>query len=610
MLHLTPGPRVLNVIALICAFAASAVFANDLALNADSLAAEAAPVIATQPLSQTVKAGSAVTLFVVTRESDLAYQWKKDGFAIAAATRDSFEIASAQRGDSGNYTVDITNPSATTTSSTATLEVSPVSAASVAFQGRLFTAPRFVPEPGAVITAPIADGFARGATGGGNITPVIVTTAAEFKTQAESSAPAVITVSGTIDLRALPGVSIKSDKTIQGQNAAASIDGQLFIGPGVSNVIIRGLNLTYPTVPEDGAEISPPSLADFDALWSSPGGTLAALAGTGGTPLIISGASRIYVTHCSFFDAEGYLATVTGGADNVTFSWCEFYYQPGQPRLRLGMLIGAPSGETKPLHITLHHNWWSDLIEQRMPVTTYGHIHQYSNYFKPAPSTPNVAGTEARASSQLLSERNLYHSIASPLTKSSGGLIRTLGNTYTATTGTAPDTGSDNVFVPPYSYATLNNTGLPSAIATYAGNTAGALSASIQFGSMSIAETLFSIPVGGTFTLQASLTNIAGATYQWRLDNTPIPGATAASYTVSNAQLTNNGTYTATITLMDGDTIVSSPKTIALSVPFIAGENPPASNSGTGGGGGGGSPSVWFLIALTILAAHRIHSRK
>lgn len=612
MLSPISGLRVFKSLAFICAFAASVAVANDSETQATPVAAESTSEIVTQPQSQTVDAGSAVTLFVVTDASAPAYQWKKDGFAIAGATQASFTIHSTQPSDRGNYTVDITTPAGTITSNTALLEVSAVRVASVGGQLRRDPSiPSYVPPPGTLVTTPVADGFATGTTGGGNAPTMFVTNAAEFKTLAESPSTEVILISGTISLRSLPAtVSIKSNKTIMGLDASATIDGPLFLGPNTNNVIIHGINLTFPTVLEDGAEISPPSLPDFDAAWNSPGGTSAAFAGTGGTPLIIAGASQIYVTHCSFFDAEGYLATVTGGADKVTFSWCEFYYQPGQPRLRLGMLIGAPSGETKPLRVTLHHNWWSDLIGRRMPVTTYGHVHQYSNYFKPASSTPNVTGSEARASSQILSERNLYQGIASPLIKTNGGLIRVLNNTYTATTGTTADPGSDNVFVPSYSYVTLSNASLPSAIQTYSGNTSGASSPSLQPASMSINGPYGSIGVGTAITLNASITNITGATYQWRLNNTPIQGAITSSYTLVNAQTTHAGDYTATITLANGDTIVSSPFAVTVLAPYTPPETPANPASSSNSGGGGGSHSGWFLSALSLLIALRHRSRK
>lgn len=79
-----------------------------------------APSITTQPqATQTVAVGSSVSFTVVaTGTPTLAYQWKKGGNAISGATLATYTIASAVAGDSGTYTVTVSNgvaPDATST---------------------------------------------------------------------------------------------------------------------------------------------------------------------------------------------------------------------------------------------------------------------------------------------------------------------------------------------------------------------------------------------------------------------------------------------------------------------------------------------------------------
>lgn len=82
------------------------------------------PAITTQPVSQTVAAGSGVTFSVVaTGTAPLSYQWAKDGTAIANATSSSYAIASAAAGDAGSYTVTVSNPAGSVASNAATLTV-------------------------------------------------------------------------------------------------------------------------------------------------------------------------------------------------------------------------------------------------------------------------------------------------------------------------------------------------------------------------------------------------------------------------------------------------------------------------------------------------------
>lgn len=89
-----------------------------------SPAANIAPVITTQPVSQTVNAGGAVVFNAVASGSPTpTYQWRKDGVDINGATSASYAIASATPGDEGAYTVAVSNSLGTVTSQIAALTV-------------------------------------------------------------------------------------------------------------------------------------------------------------------------------------------------------------------------------------------------------------------------------------------------------------------------------------------------------------------------------------------------------------------------------------------------------------------------------------------------------
>ena len=86
--------------------------------------AATAPSISTQPLSQTVRAGSRATLSAtVTGSPDPAYQWRRNGAAIAGATNATLLLASVTAGDAGDYTLVASNSAGSVTSATATLSV-------------------------------------------------------------------------------------------------------------------------------------------------------------------------------------------------------------------------------------------------------------------------------------------------------------------------------------------------------------------------------------------------------------------------------------------------------------------------------------------------------
>lgn len=85
---------------------------------------DGSPAIVTQPTSRSVAVG-ATTTFTVTATSTtpLSYQWKKNGVAIAGATGTSLNLANVQTADEGNYSVTLSNATASVTSSNASLTV-------------------------------------------------------------------------------------------------------------------------------------------------------------------------------------------------------------------------------------------------------------------------------------------------------------------------------------------------------------------------------------------------------------------------------------------------------------------------------------------------------
>ena len=82
----------------------------------------AAPVITTQPVSQTAQAGATVT-FKVTATGAPTYQWRRNGAAISGATSASYTITGVTAAAAGTYTVVATNAAGSVTSTGAVLTV-------------------------------------------------------------------------------------------------------------------------------------------------------------------------------------------------------------------------------------------------------------------------------------------------------------------------------------------------------------------------------------------------------------------------------------------------------------------------------------------------------
>lgn len=87
---------------------------------------DTAPIIATQPASQSVFLGQSVTFSVGITSGGIlpSYQWRKDGISISGATGATLTIGSALLVNAGNYSVIVTNGAGSSASNAATLAVS------------------------------------------------------------------------------------------------------------------------------------------------------------------------------------------------------------------------------------------------------------------------------------------------------------------------------------------------------------------------------------------------------------------------------------------------------------------------------------------------------
>ena len=394
-------------------------------------------------------------------------------------------------------------------------------------------------------------GYAATVYGGASGTDVVATTAEQFITYATSSTAYVITVSGQLSVGT---VAVNSSKTIQGADANAGLEGCLNLS-GVGNVIICGLNLSNPS----------------------------------GHAIQMTNTVRVYVTHCTFLDcsAEQVAATYS---DMLTFSWCEFAAtKSGQA----AMTLGLANSVTDTPRITLHHNWWSNNLASALPAAASGYVHQFSNYV----NTPgNTSGTALSGAAQLLSEGNHFSSVANPLTKAGTATIYSSGNLYTSCTGTTA-AGADAVFTPGYSYEMQAPAEVATVIPALAGNTAGRLYDNPDVGSATITASATTVAAGASATLTAVPSGVTASTYQWRLANVPISGATSSTYTISSMSSSTAGKYTVAIGLADGSTVVAVPVTLTLSTSTTDDDDDDS--------GGGGACGLLFPAVVALLALRR-----
>lgn len=218
-----------------------------------------------------------------------------------------------------------------------------------------------------LMTAP--EGFGAAAIGGGNTTPVTVSTYADLTAKLKLTTPQVILVSGTI---ACSYTSVLvNDKTIIGlpgarlvntdQTAAGS--GILSLKPGSNNIIIR--NLIF-----EG-----PGAYDVD-----------------GHDNLTSEATNIWVDHCEFQDGMDGNFDNKGAADNVTISWCKFTYlkapkaggSGGADDHRFTNLVGSGKSDFPAdghYSITFKNCYWADGCRERMPRARNAELHILNCYY-------------------------------------------------------------------------------------------------------------------------------------------------------------------------------------------------------------------------------------
>lgn len=217
-------------------------------------------------------------------------------------------------------------------------------------------------------------GFGRNATGGGNATPVVVSTYSELESALNSSGSSVIIVSGTINFGGVGTEMINkviTNKTLLGLPGAKLITdrqdvngGILGLKKGSGNVIIRNLIFEGPGAYDvDGKDL-----------------------------LQNTGCTDLWVDHCEFYDGVDGNYDNTQFADNITISWCKFgYNQPpkaggsgGSNDHRFTNLVGGSASDAPAdnhYSITFQYCYWSEGCRDRMPRARNAELHILNCYY-------------------------------------------------------------------------------------------------------------------------------------------------------------------------------------------------------------------------------------
>lgn len=291
-------------------------------------------------------------------------------------------------------------------------------------------------------------------TGGGSATPLTVRTFAELNAAAQDQAPRVIIVTGAIKTEGGYAMKIASNKTIRGADKNATIEGGLSIN-NVSNVVLRNFNMkgTWPNSGPDDA-------------------------------IAVRNSHHVWIDHLNIWDAGDGNLDITSQSTYVTVSWCKFWYTEKRHPHRFCALIGSGGGDHPEdwgkLKVTWHHNWFADLVDQRMPRLMYGQAHIFNNYYTAAGNSYCIG---VGSYSAALIENNYFKDVKTPHQFMYDVYcdITAHGNIYKSTTGKR-DTGRGGArhapaqqFTvtafdrPPYNYKLDNADEIPKIVTRNAG---------------------------------------------------------------------------------------------------------------------------------------------
>lgn len=275
-------------------------------------------------------------------------------------------------------------------------------------------------------------------TGGGNATPITVTSFADLQKYAKDSSPRVIYIDGTLG-DGWSGTSgsrlniTASNKTIIGLKPGTLLKAPIHITSKASNIIVRNIVIQGPG-------------SNADQAWDN---------------LTIEGESKnIWIDHCEFWDGQDGNADVVKGSDNVTFTWCIFGYKKKSTH-NLSNLIGSsdnePVSEGK-LNVTYMFNWWK-AANQRKPRCRYGNVHVVNNLLTGDVSITNgtdVLGISAGHMCRVRTERNVFINESNPIYTGNAngtGVNEVIDNIFTNCSGNTKGTGTS--FTPPYEYTSF-----------------------------------------------------------------------------------------------------------------------------------------------------------
>jgi len=219
--------------------------------------------------------------------------------------------------------------------------------------------------------APSSWGYAgTNVTGGGNATPILVSTYDELKKAltTETNQPKVIIITQDIEfhknirstlsnitLLALPGAKLINNET------DPSYSGLLRFEEG-SNIILRNISFKENGVHNDA----------------------------GGDCLTTAGVYHMWVDHCDFMNGMDGNFDICQGADSISVTWCRFRYSDDADPDRRSNLIGSNNDDIPTdgrYNVSFAFCWWDEGCKSRMTRCRNSELHFLNCYWNSSVSS-------------------------------------------------------------------------------------------------------------------------------------------------------------------------------------------------------------------------------
>ncbi|HEU4390686.1 MAG TPA: immunoglobulin domain-containing protein, partial [Blastocatellia bacterium] len=524
----------------------------------------AAPAITTQPVSQSVSAGSNVTFSVsATGTAPLNYQWQKNGTDIPGATSSSLSLTAVQDADAGTYSVIVSNAAGSVASNGATLTVTHDTPPSITTQPVSQTAnvgDTVTFDVVAAGTAPLSyqwkkdGGDIPGATGSSlMLTNIQLADAGGYIVEVSNNAGVATSNPATLTVNVPPTFSLRErfadgDRATQnlpasaawftssGSNNFTAVVGQAtqivsssrtllsYFTNGSSTPVTVGVNQTLTldfTV----------QLTGFDTA-ATVGSTTFAIG-------LLRSIANPAATSGTGFVADGppnTNARVSGdfGSNNPTSNVFNNYSGYA------AMTYTGTSGTATPIKLNARTGTSASLLNSTSPYT------QITGAPATA-STPMVANTDYRGTMTL---QNTGSGIGVNYTlrdAATNNVVMTYSATETAASFTQFDTAA--FYLSKASSSANYNLIIKAVDVSLSGSTPGDPP---TITTQPVSQT---VPAGSNTTLSVSAAGTAPLSYQWQKNGSPISGATLPTLTLTNVQAGDAGGYRVVVSNTAGSAI-------------------------------------------------------